>query len=83
MSWMRPRNRARTVRHPNSASVEHHSDVFLFSAAEIATLRKEAQAFKSVRAALRSPSADAWSSSSAAKQAFDKVRDHLARRFAF
>ncbi|OJT14808.1 Ubiquitin-activating enzyme E1-like [Trametes pubescens] len=43
------------------------------NSAEIATLRKEAQAFKSVRAALRSTSADASSSSSAAKQAFDKV----------
>lgn len=54
-----------------------------FLAAEIATLRKEAQAFKSVRAALRSTSEDASSSSSAAKQAFDKVRDYLLFRFAF
>ncbi len=56
------------------ASTSRHFDVLMFSAAEIATLRKEAQAFKSVRAALRSTSADASSSSSASKQAFDKVR---------
>ena len=44
-------------------------------AQEIATLRKEAQAFKAVRAALRTPPVDGQGSS-AAKMVFDKV--HLA-----
>ncbi|KAI0763975.1 hypothetical protein BD413DRAFT_606430 [Trametes elegans] len=42
------------------------------NAKEIAALRKEAQAFRAVRAALRSTAADG-SSSSAAKMVFDKV----------
>ncbi|CDO73925.1 hypothetical protein BN946_scf185016.g82 [Trametes cinnabarina] len=43
------------------------------NAKEIAALRKEAQAFKAVRAALRSAPADEASSSGAAKMVFNKV----------
>jgi hypothetical protein len=45
-------------------------------AQEIATLRKEAQAFKAVRAALRSPTA----TNDAARMVFQKVRTTLSVR---
>lgn len=50
------------------SSVTHNSLI----AQEIAALRKEAQAFKRVRTALRSPTSD----EEAAKLAFEKVCDH-------
>lgn len=76
-SLMRPRSKARMVsgmiRRRGVQSVER----FRISAIaqEIATLRKEAQAFKAVRAALRTPQADGQETS-AAKMVFEKV--HIA-----
>jgi len=78
MNWMRPQSRAKMA-----SSLSHLLPVRRVAldadtapaAQEIANLRKEAQAFKSVRAALRSKDA----SSSAAKMVFQKVWCSLTR----
>lgn len=72
MSWTRLKNRVKTVSPllPLSpVQCTFYLDIDLLPAQEIANLRREAQAFKSVRAALRSRD----TSSSAAKMVFQKV----------
>lgn len=69
-SLMKRKSRAKMVSVPRV--LEGQSLTYLpRTAQEIATLRKEAQAFKSVRTALRTPSDDKIS---AAKLVFEKVR---------
>jgi hypothetical protein len=66
-NWMMPKNKGRIVRPYGLWHSRSH--LYFFSAQEIATLRKEAQAFKAVRDALRSSD----STVDAAKLVFQKV----------
>lgn len=71
MSWTRQRNRTKMVRFSAmSCDASNHVTAPAHPAQEIATLRKEAQAFKRVRTALRAPGG---SNEDAAKMVFEKV----------